>query len=191
MAIVIFSGRNVKEYESKNEEIVKALISDGFILCDLCLKPMSIHSHYPRGIKETGEEITITMVWCSKCRTWHALIPDFLLPNKHYSANEIEGVIIENCESVPVNQIETDASESTVKRWIKHVGESIKRAISILKYQFGKEREGISEVAIDTGPCYSELEDILEMAPAHLKYSGNKLGLANLWLGKDSKIAYI
>jgi len=182
MCIVLFLGRNVKEYDDKNEEITQLLIRDGAFRCSFCLQPMTRHSSYERGIKETGQKITITMVWCSKCRISHALLPDFLLPHKHYSGNEIESVIIDSSAG-SIGQIETEASEATVRRWIKQIGERIRQAISLLKFLFGRAGQAVSEAAIDTGPVYSELEQILERAPSPIKYSGNKLGLANLWLG--------
>lgn len=190
MSIIIYLGRDIKEYESKSEEIIARAISEGRIQCELCLQPMSRHSSYERGIKETGQRITITMVWCNKCRKWHALLPDFLLPHKHYSGNEIESVIIDSA-SIPVKEIETEASETTARRWIRQIGGRIRRSISILKYLFGREGQAVSEAAIDAGPGYSELEQLLEMAPAAVKYSGNKLGLANLWLGTNRKNVYI
>jgi hypothetical protein len=190
MSIVIYLGRDVKEYNEKNNEIITQAISEGKLRCELCLKPMSYHSSYNRGIKETGQIITITMVWCGKCRNWHALLPDFLLPNKHYSGNEIESVIIDSV-SLPVNQIDTEASESTVRRWVKQIGERIKQAAGILKYLFRRTGQAVSEVGINTEHCYSELEQILEMAPRDIKYSGNKLGLTNIWLRTNEVAVHI
>jgi len=190
MSIVLFLGRNVKEYDDNSEETINRLVSEGAIRCESCLQPMTRHSSYERGIKETGQRITITMVWCSKCRKWHALLPDFLLPKKHYSGNEIEGVLIDSA-ALPVNQVETEASESTVRRWVKQISEKIKQAVGILKYLFRRAGQAVSEAAIDTGLVYSELEQVLEMAPSDAKYSGNKLGLANLWLGTFEITVYI
>jgi len=190
MSIVMFLGQEVKEYEEKSAEIIKRAISEGKVRCELCLHPMIKHSSYMRGIKETGEQIRITMVWCKKCRKWHALLPDFLLPCKHYSAKEIECVIIEGA-ALPVDEIDTEASESTARRWIKLVGERIEQAVSKLKYHFGRGRQAVSEVAIDAGYCFCELEQVLEMAPAIVKCSGNKLGLANIWLGTCGVSSYI
>ena len=160
------------------------------ICCERCLQPMKCHSRYNRGIKETGQKIAITIVWCNACKIYHALLPDFLLPKKHYSGNEIESVIIDS-EDVAINQIETEASESTVRRWISKINERIKRSIGMLKYQFKRMGKTISELAIQPGPPYSELEQILEMAPKSIKNSGNKLGLANLWLGTNEMKTYI
>ena len=190
MPIVMYLGGNVKEYEKKSEEMIARAISEGRILCELCLKAMARHSSYTRGIKETGEEIEITVAWCSKCEKWHSLQPDFLLFRKHYSGNEIEGVIIDSATE-PASNIETEASEPTVRRWIKQVGGRIRQAASLLKYIFGRAGQAVSEIAVDAGHCYDELQQILEMAPQEIKYSGNRLGLANLWLSRNAAAAYI
>jgi len=190
MSIIMFLGKDIKEYEIKSIEIIKKAITEGLICCEFCLHPMRLHSKYRRKIKETGEIITIYVVWCSACRKWHAVLPDFLSQGKHYSANEIESVIIDSATET-VNQIETEASQSTVRRWIKQINEKIKQAVGILKFLFKDAGQAISEIAIDPGQYYNELEQILEMAPSEVKYCGNKLGLANIWLGKNPTKAYI
>jgi len=189
-SIVMFLGREIKEYEEKSLEIIKLAIAKGKLLCERCFEPLAVHSSYWRGIKETGAHIRIKMVWCGKCKTWHAVLPDFLLPDKHYSGNEIEGVIIDGA-TTPINQIDTKASESTVRRWLKQIGERIVKAVGKLKYRFGRDGHTVNEVAIDAGYCYSELEQVLEKAPATVKSSGNKLGLANIWLGTCGMSVYI
>ena len=186
----MFLGREIKEYEEKSLEIIKLAIRQGKLLCERCLQPLALHSSYPRGIKEKGEHIRIRIVWCSVCKIWHAILPDFLLPNKHYSGNEIESVIIDGATK-PVNQIDTKASESTVRRWLKQIGERIVQAVGKLKYHFGRDGRTVNEVAIDAGYCYSELEQVLEKAPATVKSCGNKLGLANIWLRTCSVSVYI
>lgn len=40
-----------------------------------------------------------------------------MLPSKHYSAPEIEGVMAAFEAGVPVNSVETGAEESTLRRW--------------------------------------------------------------------------
>jgi len=190
MSIVMYLGRDVNEYNEKSKGIIAKGLAEGRLLCDMCLRPLRRHSSYERGIRETGEKIRITMVWCRACGEWHALLPDFLLPQKHYSGNEIESVIIDS-GTLPVSQIDTEVSESTVRRWIKQIGGKIKEAVSKLKYLFRRSGQAVGEIKIDPGPCYSELEQILEMAPLQVKYSGNKLGLSNIWLGTQKPAAYI
>jgi len=190
MPIVMFLGRNVKEYEKKSEEIINQQISSGGIQCDQCLLPMARHSCYERRIKETGDQITITMVWCRGCNNWHSLQPDFLLPRKHYSGNEIESVIIDSATE-PAKLIDTAASESTIRRWIRYVNERIRQAVGVLKYLFGRAGQAVNEVTVVPGAAYSELEQILELAPHSVNTSGNKLGLANIWLGTNTVPIYI
>jgi len=190
MPIVLYLGSDIKDYKWKSEGIIKQALQEGRILCELCLRQMARHSSYEREIKGTGEEITITMVWCRKCKNWHSLQPDFLLPYKHYSGNEIESVIIDSATE-PTKLIDTKASESTVRRWVRQVGERIRQAVGVLKYLFGRDGHTVSETAIDAGLPYDELEQVLEMAPSTVKCSGNKLGLANIWLGTSSVPAYI
>ena len=189
MPIIMFLGKNVKEYLEKNSEIIKGAINGGSLLCELCLSPLRRHSVYERKIKETSKQITITIVWCRACKKYHALLPDFLLQRKHYSGNEVERVMID-C-TMPVSEIETEASESTVRRWIKSVGESIRGAVGKLKLRFGRAGRAVSEVAIDAGTAYGELEQIFEMAPSAIDWSGNRLGLANLWLRAEAMASYI
>ena len=190
MPIVLFLGRSVKDYREKSEGIIEGQLQNGNIRCERCFEPVKRHSSYGRGIKETGEKITVTMVRCGVCNIYHALLPDFLLPGKHYSGNEIESVIIDS-ENVTVSEIETEASESTVRRWISGVAENIKRSVGVLKYIFLLKGMAVSEIAIQPGPPYSELEQVLDVAPKSIKSSGNKLGLANIWLGTSEIKAYI
>jgi len=191
MTIILYLGRDIKDYSEKSTKIIQQKISEKALLCRLCLRPMTRHSSYRRGVKETGQQIEITMVWCRKCKKYHALLPDFLLRNKHYSGNEIESVILDSDTVKQALWIETSASEGTVRRWVKQVGDSITMAISMLKYLFGQAGRALCETAIDAGTAYDELEQILEMAPQALEYSGNKLGLANIWLGTGGTAAYI
>ena len=190
MPIVLFLGQDVKGYIEISGEIIFALLSNGKIICEQCLRAMKRHSSYLRCIKETGQEIAITVVWCSRCRKWHALLPDFLLPRKHYSGDEIEAVMAES-ETAPAVGIGTKASLSTVLRWIKQIGDRIRQAVGILKILFGREGRAVSETAIDAGPPYGELVQILKFEPEPIDYSGNELGLANIWLGRGEVPAYI
>jgi hypothetical protein len=184
MTIIMYLGRNVKEYEEKGQSKTAEAIAEGRLKCDICFSKMRRHSQYERGIRETGEKIIITVVWCSKCRQWHALLPDFLLQHKHYSGNEIESVIIDSATE-PVSNIDTEASEPTVRRWITQICERITAAVSKLKYHFGSNGRIASELHITSGHCYSELEQLLELAPHDESFSGNQLGLANIWLRRS------
>jgi hypothetical protein len=196
MPIVLYLGKDIKEYESESEKIIKRKMTEGEILCELCTKTMARHSSYDREIKETGDKINITVVWCRPCHTWHSLQPDFLLPCKHYSGNEIESVIIDSATE-SISNIDTKASESTVRRWIIQISERIMQAISKLKGHCALRGSPISETEIKLGTVYDELEQVLEHALAKIfddppiKRCGNKLGLANILLRSTDMPALI
>ena len=70
---------------------------------------MRYHSNYSRVIKETGQKLKMTLVWCSKCKKRHSLQPVFLLPQKHYRGNEIESVAIDS-GTLSAEEIGTDVT---------------------------------------------------------------------------------
>jgi hypothetical protein len=181
----MYLGKNVNEYNSESKKIINRHIMEKRLLCALCTLPMGRHSKYTRGVKETGEEIEITIVRCKACKKGCALLPDFLLQYKQYSGNEIESVIIDSATHAPI-EIETEASESTVRRWIAQIGERLKMAVGVLKHLFMQAGRTISEISIEAGHIYSELEQILDKAPKAARHT-NKLGLANMWLGTHSR----
>jgi hypothetical protein len=196
----MYLGKSVKEYSDKVKEIIdnkikgrekiKKLVGECGIQCEQCFCLMSVHSKYERNIVDLKETIVIFVVWCMACKVWHALLPDFLLPHKHYSADEIEGVMIDSASS-PLTEIEREASEPTVRRWIREIGHRVIKTVSILKALFRRLGQPISEVAITPSAPYNELEQILEMAPNPLNFSGNKLGLANIWLKSNDTPSHI
>ena len=197
MSIVLFLGKDVNDYKEKSLDIIKNAINNKLLLCEYKSTPLKIHMHYTRKIKygankSNEAKIEIYFLICKICKRphGHALLPDFLSPYKQYSADEIESVIIDSATQ-PVNEIDTEASESTVKRWIKQVGSRIIRAISMLKANFMELGKVITEVMITSGHYYSELEQLLEMAPSTVKYGGNKLGLANIWISRQNRKMYI
>jgi len=197
MSIVIFLGKDVNEYNEKSLEIIENALNNKILLCEYKSTPLKIHLHYARKIrfganKSKRAKIEIYFLICKECERQHghALLPDFLSPYKQYSADEIESVIIDSA-SQPVSEIDTEASESTIRRWIKQVGHRIIRAVSVLKAVFMEMGRIIAEVRLTPGHCYSELEQLLEMAPGTPKYGGNKLGLANIWLSRQSRRMYI
>lgn len=189
MAIVLYLGKDVKSYKANSKEKIEEYLNEGRIRCDLCAQPTTRHSSYMRGIKETGERIELIVVYCRACNNFHALLPDFILPHKQYSGNEIESVIIDSATQSTL-EIDTAASESTVRRWIRQIGDRVKMAVSVLKYLYMQMGRIISETRIETGNAYGELEQLLSMAPEETRYTNN-FGLANIWLGKHSRKSLI
>jgi hypothetical protein len=162
--------------------MIREASASGELLCEECRRALKINTSYVRKIKESGESLTIRVLRCTCGAKGHALLPDFLLPHKHYSANEIESVIID-AKDTAVSDIETEASEATIRRWLTQIGERITGAVSVIKAIFIKIGDAVSEIHCGEAECgYDELEILLGYARRRLKSSGNKLGLANLWL---------
>lgn len=190
MSIIMFLGKDVEEYKNESKPFLQEALMQGKLCCELCLGLFKYHSEYQRYIKETGEKISITIVYCKGCNNYHAVLPDFLLPHKHYSANEIEAVVIDS-GYMPISKIDTEAGESTVRRWKKQINERLGQAVSILKALFMELYGAISELYLEADTTYDELVKLLSFPPQNPMNSKNMLGLANLWLGKFQKNVYI
>lgn len=142
---------------------------------------MSNHDTYQRKIKETGETITVRLLICHKCRVSLAVLPDFLLPKKHYSANEIESVAMQREAGSSVYDIDTPAKVCTVRRWLAEIPGKLEGQISRLK-----------SLAMEHGPCpiseaafagltlMEQLRLIVQKLP-RIKFSGNLLGYAGIY----------
>lgn len=178
MAIIAYLGSTVNDYIEKSIK----LLSELTIYCpEHNTVEMAAHGSYERGIKETGEKIRIYRFICYECGATVAVLPDFLLPYKQYSANEIEAVLID-AESTKVYDIETQASVYTVRRWIKEMGPLIIRWISMLK-ALALEITGkaVSEISLFALAPIEQLRTLAECLPK-IKTCGNMLGFAAVYL---------
>jgi len=139
------------------------------------------HDHYTRKIKEKEEEIEIYRYICYKCGKTTAILPDFVLPYKQYSADEIESVLID-AQSMRASDIDTEASESTVRRWIKEMNKKVEEWISLLKAHLYKIELRIkSEITYKGLTIIEQLELVTEELPK-IRCSGNKLGHAAIYV---------
>jgi hypothetical protein len=142
---------------------------------------MAVHDSYPRTIKETGEKIRIYRLICYECNDTIAVLPDFLMPYKQYSANEIEAVIID-AETTGVYDIETKASVYTVRRWIKTIGDQITEWISKFKALIIKTTgKTVSEIILLGLTPTEQLKTLSEYLPK-IKTCGNILGFACIYI---------
>jgi ribosomal protein S27AE len=180
MAIITYLGRNVNEYREKSEKILRAKE----IYCPKHPdEKMAMHDNYQRGIKESGEKIQIMRLICNKCGGTQAILPDFLLPYKQYSADEIEAVIMD-AETNDVYEIETKASVYTIRRWIKELSEKMKSWISVMKAIL-IEMHGYtpSEISMAGMTPIEQIRELKQQLPK-IKASGNLLGYASMYAVK-------
>lgn len=182
-------GDNVNEYKKVSLRTIENKMARGGLCCDRCMKPYVLNTSYERGIKESGETLTVQVVRCNTCNNYQALLPDFICPHKQYSATEIEKVLSERSR---VSAIDTDASESTVRRWKGQVGERTRRAIGIIKHILAAQAaHAVSEIWVPSGTVHEELSGLLQRFPNRPTNSGSAIGEANIWIGSWNKGAYI
>ena len=115
MPITAYLGSTASDYKNKSHILLRSLD----IYCsNHPTERMVVHDKYPRTIKETGDQISVYRLICYQCKSTVAVLPDFLLPYKQFSAGEIEAVLIDS-GSMSVYDIDTDASVYTVRLWLK------------------------------------------------------------------------
>jgi len=103
------------------------------------------------------------------------------MPHKHYSADEIESVIMQS-ETTSVYDIETPASVDTVRRWLGELRETMTGWVSKLKALATDEYASpVSEVIMASLPLIEQIRELSQKLP-RIKYAGNLLGYAEIWL---------
>jgi len=179
MPIITYLGSTINEY------ILRALAILGAMefYCPVCGEKMSRHGKYPRHIKDKNATIWIYRYKCKnkKCKKTVAVLPDFLMPFKQYSGNEIESVILDNIEKAPEDIDNTLASISTVRRWIREYKYKMQTWVSLLKGIFlDLTGRVISEIRLNC-PYIEQLSIILRELPA-IKTCGNVMGASLIYL---------
>lgn len=83
-------------------------------VCPSCGAPLCCHDHRERHVLlKSGIHVTLLVPRCRclQCRRLHTLLPDFVVPYKHYEASVIQGVVDgKDLSACP-------AEDSTLRRW--------------------------------------------------------------------------
>lgn len=98
------------------------MVSDNTTSCPYCHEVLAYYGRVKRIVKtEYGktEWVYISRMVCTNCKTWHRMIPGYILPFKHYRASIINGFISGEYSNMDL-QFEDYPSESTVRRWIQN-----------------------------------------------------------------------
>lgn len=136
------------------------------ILCPRCAGVLRLHCVYQRhcrdgdGVKHYG---WVAQGHCSVCNHYPAILPDFIMPHKHYKTEVIETVISESESGRVIEHFSGCAADvTTMRRWVRQfkvrgavaVGwvlavllELYNRHISTLKLQNKKLLELLSSLA--------------------------------------------
>jgi len=104
-------------------------------LCAQCGGPMTVHDCYPRHILDehgTRHDGWVAQGCCITCKKYPSLIPDFIMPYKHYEAAVIEAAILKVEEEGRLRLIDCPAAGSTVWRWVNQFEERGALAVGCL-----------------------------------------------------------
>ena len=178
MPSIAFLGNDITDYEANSAEYLKAL----HFYCPEHGLELTNHAKYVRHIKELNEEITIQRQGCPHpaCNYTCSIIPDFLQPYKHYSANEIAFVLVEAESKVEALAIDTEASISTVRRWISEYQPILDEKISKIKAAvFQITKTVVNEMTLPSAQPMETIQRLLKLLPGIRR--SNTLGAAFIY----------
>jgi len=178
MSSIAFLGKDISEYNANSREY----LSDLHFYCPVHGLKLTYHSSYPRQVKDYNAKISIHRLGCpvNGCNHTQAILPDFLQPYKHYSANEIEAVLFDSQTCGSALNITSVASITTVRRWISQYCPVLDKKISQLKTViFQKTNQVVNEMALPMSRPMEAIQTLLEMLSG-IRYS-NTLGAAFIY----------
>ncbi|MFT9497992.1 DUF6431 domain-containing protein [Anaerosolibacter sp.] len=162
-------------------------------VCPKCEGSTHFHGFYERKLKFADSVIvtTIARVKCTFCNATHAVLPDFISPRKHYSAAEVEDVIVDKENGTPDEHIDSSASVSTIKRWLKAFNSKAPNILGALQsILFSLYGVIASAISISTLSWLSRIKDIINQFP-DIECSNMILSKTNLWILSHFQDIYI
>lgn len=181
--IVTFLGSTVKEYRN----IFLSMLAQKKLRCPICGGPLVGYGMYPRKLKtpEGKKELSIARYYCQRCKRTHAILPDFILPYKHYPAKVIEEAVEEVVEKqVTPEYVDGEQDISATKRWVKTfklLYSEISGTLESIAFRlYGKTSSIIGEIR----SCFNRLKTVLKLLPDIL--SCCLFGKINTWLTMEN-----
>jgi len=99
------------------------LMRCGVVLCSRCTGRLNLHSAYRRHCRDETAKRHYGWVAqgnCIACKSYPAILPDFIMPHKHYMTEVIEAVISESESGRIIERFDGCAADvSTMRRWIR------------------------------------------------------------------------
>jgi len=178
MPSIAFLGKDITEYNAKSREYLSGL----HFYCPLHGLVLIYHSSYSRHVKDYDADIRIHRLGCpfNGCNHTQAILPDFLQPYKHYSANEIEAVLCDSPTCGSALNIASVASITTVRRWISQYQPILDKKISQLKAViFQKTNRIVNEMTLSMTRPMDAIQTLLALLSG-IRYS-NTLGAAFIY----------
>jgi hypothetical protein len=169
------------------KKYAKDLIRCGVVLCSKCHGRLKYHGSYRRYLRDEGsnrEKGWVAQVHCAACGKYPALIPEFIMPYKHYNAEVIEGVIAGSENGVNVEKSGGCAADaSTMRRWIKQFrkrgAQAVGWLISLLLDLYDRH---ISLLKLQSRTLLKQLARLLREFSKTIPKNGNIIGKTNIIL---------
>jgi len=166
----IFSNR------SEVERTARELVRRGVVLCALCGGLLKYHRSYPRHIQDAEskrENGWVAQAHCAGCNKYPALIPEFIMPYKHYEAKVIESVIAASEKGANVEYLGGCAAEvSTMRRWVRQFkrrgAQAVGWLLSILSDLYNRH---VSSLMLQNRTLLKQLARLLREFPKAKKVS--------------------
>jgi hypothetical protein len=186
-----YLGKNFNEYR----KIFQLKMLELEITCTVCGSKTHRHGGYWRNAWCTEntkkEKLWIVRVRCANegCGTTHALIPDFLIPFKKYVASEVEEAVMEQLIGPKMATLETEAEESTIRRWWRQYKERTAKAANELEALLMKEHSKMVSLLKADMVGVKRLKILIERFPQIL--STCVFGAANQWMNAAGLPVYL
>lgn len=178
--IIAYLGQSVKSYLKDFLRYLENLE----LRCPFCNENTIGHGSYQRHVHIADKVfyLPIQRVKCNNCNKTHAVLPDFISPGKHYSAGDIEFTLRDAEAGIAPENMETEASIQTIRRWITEYRDKLEQAAgalrSLLYKLFGVT---INELELTSEKSFRLLEKLLSALPK-VDSSQLSIGEGNLWL---------
>jgi len=99
------------------------LMCCGAVLCSQCARRLTLHGAYRRHCRdETGKRHYgwVAQGHCAVCVCYPSILPDFIMPHKHYMTEVIEAVVAESENGRIIERFDGCAADvSTMRRWVR------------------------------------------------------------------------
>ena len=159
----------------------------GDTLCQLCGGALTVHGSYKRHCKDEyghRHDGWIAQAHCKACDTYPSLIPDFIMPYKHYMADVIEATISASEEGC-LGLSSCPADESTIRRWSNQFKERGALAIGwFLSILFAVYGQHVSILEQQNMSLYKRLAYLMLKMP--VPKFGGLIGRANFVLTRHN-----
>jgi hypothetical protein len=189
--IVWYLGRSVKDY---CENFLHQL-DIWQLLCPACQQAHTLtrHGSYCRHLiwGDTRERMTILRVLCGKCKKTHAILPDFVDPQRIFAMPVVESAVEAVLDQkVAVEKVDGPQDVSTIKRWCRRFRSYWREIYGALHSIVARATDiNLSIAAVEEDAYLKKLQALWDHLPAVLCTSS--FGRANIFLTADQTQVWV